>query len=149
MEVLTLFIKLILSALFAGILGYEREISQKPAGLRTLMLVGVGSCLFMLISIEAAEGNTKADPTRIAAQVVTGIGFLGAGAIIRAGGSVIGLTTAASIWLVAAIGLAVGAGMYLTAVIATILGFVILLVVERWFEERIGSKGRGKRKGDF
>jgi len=149
MEVLILAIKLALSALFAGILGYEREVSQKPAGLRTLMLVGVGSCLFMLISVEAAEGNANADPTRIAAQVVTGIGFLGAGAIIRAGGSVIGLTTAASIWLVAAIGLAVGAGMYLTAVIATALGFIILLIIERYFEERIGSKRSRRRKRDF
>jgi len=135
MEVLYSILKLFIATALAAVVGYEREVYRKPAGIRTMMLVGLGSCLFMVISAEAVKGVPGADPGRIAAQVVTGIGFLGAGTIIRAGGSVVGLTTAASIWLVAAVGLAVGAGLYGPAVVSTAMGFAILRVVERYFEK--------------
>jgi putative Mg2+ transporter-C (MgtC) family protein len=115
-----------LAALLGGAIGLERELREREAGLRTHLLVSVGAALFTLVSAYAwadwrfstAEGLVF-DPTRIAAQIVTGIGFLGAGAIIRQGLSVRGLTTAASLWLVAAIGMAAGAGWWQAATIAT------------------------------
>jgi putative Mg2+ transporter-C (MgtC) family protein len=117
-----------LAAALGGAIGVEREIREREAGLRTHMLVSVGAALFTLVSAYAwrdfhfsnASGVTF-DPTRIAAQVVTGVGFLGAGAIIRQGLSVRGLTTAATLWVVAAIGMATGAGYYSAATITTIL----------------------------
>lgn len=121
--------RLVLALLLSGLIGFEREAGGKPAGMRTHMLVGLGSALFMLISIDAPNffpGVKTVDPGRIAAQVVTGVGFLGAGTIIRAGGSIKGLTTAASIWSVSAIGLAVGAGYYAAAAIATALALAVL-----------------------
>jgi putative Mg2+ transporter-C (MgtC) family protein len=122
-----------LAAVLGGAIGAEREIREREAGLRTHMLVSVGSALFTLVSAYAwhdfqfsqASGITF-DPTRIAAQVVSGIGFLGAGAIIRQGLSVRGLTTAATLWVVAAIGMAAGAGYYSAATITTILVIVSL-----------------------
>jgi putative Mg2+ transporter-C (MgtC) family protein len=115
--------RLLLSALMGGAIGLEREISDQPAGFRTHILVALGACLFALVSaysfgafVGAEESpQFRYDPTRVAAQIVTGIGFLGAGAIIRYGMSVRGLTTAASLWVVAAIGTAVGLGGYLIA----------------------------------
>ena len=117
-----------LAAALGGAIGIEREIREREAGLRTHMLVSVGAALFTLVSAYAwrdfhfsnASGVTF-DPTRIAAQVVTGVGFLGAGAIIRQGLSVRGLTTAATLWVVAAIGMAAGAGYYSAATITTVL----------------------------
>ena len=111
--------RLLLAAALSAALGLEREIRHKPAGLRTNMLIGIGSFLFTIVSMQFAGGTGSAD--RIAAQVVTGIGFLGAGAIIREGISVRGLTTAASLWIVAAIGMASGAGYYWPAVAGTAL----------------------------
>ena len=119
-------IRLLVAAALTGAIGLERELRDRAAGLRTHMLVGVGSALFTIVSaygwsdfqFSTAEGVVF-DPTRIAAQIVTGIGFLGAGAIIRQGLSVRGLTTAAGLWVVAAIGMAVGAGYYSAALIAT------------------------------
>lgn len=122
-------VRLALALLLSGLIGFEREAGGKPAGMRTHMLVCMGSTLFMLISMNAPgffPGASTVDPGRIAAQVVTGVGFLGAGTIIRAGGSVRGLTTAASIWAVSAIGLAVGVGYYMAAVVATGLALVVL-----------------------
>jgi putative Mg2+ transporter-C (MgtC) family protein len=121
-------IKLIISAGLGGIIGLQRERAERPAGFRTHVLVCVGSTLIMLVSSEAFKGNPAVDPTRIAAGVVTGIGFLGAGTIIRQGSIVKGLTTAASIWVVSAIGLAVGIGYYLGAVITTIMVFLVLAI---------------------
>jgi len=121
-------IKLIISAVLGGIIGLQRERAERPAGFRTHVLVSVGSTLIMLISSEAFKGNPSVDPTRIAAQVVTGIGFLCAGTIIRQGSIIKGLTTAASIWVVSAIGLAVGVGYYYGAVITTILVFLVLAI---------------------
>ena len=125
--------RLALAALLGGLIGIERELREHDAGLRTHMLVSVGSALFTIVSaygfsefLGSGEATVRADPTRIAAQIVTGIGFLGAGAIIRMGVSVRGLTTAASLWVVAAIGLAAGAGYWSGAVITTGLVLVLL-----------------------
>jgi putative Mg2+ transporter-C (MgtC) family protein len=126
-------VRIILAGVLGGAIGAEREIREREAGLRTHMLVAVGAALFTIVSayawrdfqFSAASGVTF-DPTRIAAQVVTGIGFLGAGAIIRQGLSIRGLTTAASLWVVAAIGMASGAGYYSAAVITTVLVLVSL-----------------------
>lgn len=121
-------IRLVLAAVLGGAIGLERELREREAGLRTHMLVSVGAALFTLVSAYGfsefrygLETGITLDPTRIAAQIVTGIGFLGAGAIIRQGLSVRGLTTAATLWAVAAIGLASGAGYYSAAVIATVV----------------------------
>jgi len=129
------------AALLGGIIGLERQWERKPAGLRTHMLVSIGCSLFMLVSIYAPRllGSSLSDPTRIAAQIVTGIGFLGAGSIIQARGAVYGLTTAASIWTVAAIGMATGAGFYGGAVLGTFLAWVVLSLLDRW-EAEIGRR---------
>jgi putative Mg2+ transporter-C (MgtC) family protein len=111
-------LRLTVAAALGGSIGLERELRERQAGLRTHLVVCVGSALFTLVSAYAFV-SPKVDPTRIAAQIVSGIGFLGAGAIIRQGLSVRGLTTAATLWLVAAIGMASGAGYYDAAVIAT------------------------------
>jgi putative Mg2+ transporter-C (MgtC) family protein len=121
-------LRLLLAGLYGGAIGYERRQADKPAGLRTLSLVAIGAALFTLIS---AFGFGVGDPARVAAQIVTGIGFLGAGAILRSGTTVHGLTTAASIWLAAAVGMAVGAGMYIVSLIATVLAIVILHFLPR------------------
>ena len=135
-------------------IGWEREAHQKTAGLRTHLLVSLGCCLFMLISLQvtAVFGSQRADPGRIAAQVVTGIGFLGGGAILRGGGVVRGMTTAASIWSVAAIGMACGAG-YLPGALAGALGtYLVLTFVERWeqlaFQRRVPMTVRVRVRGD-
>ena len=133
-------IRLAVAAGLTGVIGLERELRDRAAGLRTHMLVGVGAALFTLVSAYgwgdfefSNRSGVVFDPTRIAAQIVTGIGFLGAGAIIRQGVAVRGLTTAASLWIVAAIGMAVGAGYYSAALIAT--GIVLVgLGPFRWLE---------------
>ncbi len=126
--------RLVISCILGGIIGYERESKSKSAGLRTNVLVCLGSCLIMILSQDlyaTVEGKTNADPARLAAQVVSGIGFLGAGAIMKEGLNVTGLTTAACLWVVAGVGLAVGAGNYLGAIATTALVFVILAVLAR------------------
>ena len=139
-------VRILLSALLSGFVGFEREIKDHSAGLRTHILVSVGATLFMLTSINIGFIYSHAgsvDPSRIASGVVTGIGFLGAGAIIRNGSSIRGLTTAASIWASAAIGLAVGVGMYLAA---TATAFVVLSVLRlSRGEEKSELKKRGKK----
>ena len=121
----TIFGKLLLSCVFGGLIGYEREARHKSVGLRTNILVCLGSCLVMMISVHIQDG-TSADAARIAAQVVSGIGFPGAGAIMKEGLSVTGLTTAACLWVVAGVGLAVGLGFYAGAIMTT--GFVFLVL---------------------
>jgi putative Mg2+ transporter-C (MgtC) family protein len=116
-------LRLALAGVLGGMIGLERELREREAGLRTHLLVAVGAALFTIVGAYGF-GGTRTDPTRIAAQVVTGIGFLGAGAIIRQGFSIRGLTTAATLWVVAAVGLAAGAGYYSAAVIST--GLVLL-----------------------
>jgi putative Mg2+ transporter-C (MgtC) family protein len=139
---LEIIIRLGLAVLLGGAIGYQREISEKPAGLRTHALVSLGSALVMIVSIdlEAKLGLTRADVTRIAAGVVTGIGFLGAGAIIRQGNIVRGLTTAASIWVVSGVGLAVGGGLYNAAVAATF--FVLITLIALKFVENAAVQTR-------
>lgn len=135
--------RLLLAATLGAAIGFERELRQKSAGLRTNILIAVGSALFTLMSIEMAEG-TGADPSRIAAQIVTGIGFLGAGAIMRTGSGVQGLTTAAIVWVNAAIGVAAGGGEYRLAVIGTGITMIVLLVlvpIERVIERFAIRKG--------
>lgn len=134
--------KLILATVLGGAVGIERELSNKPAGLRTNILICVGAALFTQLSIDIAQigftpdGRPYGDTTRIAAQIVSGIGFLGAGAILHAEGAIVGLTSAATVWVVAAIGAAVGAGAYIDAVGGTAL-IVIVLVGLRPLEKRL------------
>ncbi|MDE6264123.1 MAG: MgtC/SapB family protein [Paramuribaculum sp.] len=125
--------KLCLSMLLGCCVGVERKRKGQIAGIRTFALISMGATLAMLLSIYVPQeylGLKNGDPGRIAAQVITGIGFLGAGAIIQMKGSVRGLTTAASIWMVATIGMAVGVGMYLVSIVATSLILVVLLFIE-------------------
>lgn len=122
--------RLVTAALLGAILGLEREWKNKEAGLRTNILITIGSALFTLMSIELTDGKTG-DTSRVAAQIVTGIGFLGAGAIMRTNGGIQGLTTAATIWVNAAIGIAVGGGEYHLAFIATAVTLGVLLLLPR------------------
>ena len=140
MELDVIFEKLLLACILGGLIGYEREARHKSAGLRTNILVCLGSCLVMMISVDIGDGS-GVDAARIAAQVVSGIGFLGAGAIMKEGLSVTGLTTAACLWVVAGVGLAVGLGFYPGAVMTT--GFVALVL--RVF----GRVGSWMVKGDI
>lgn len=138
--------KLLLSMVLGSIVGYERKRKGQIAGVRTFSLIAMGSTLAMLLSIYVPQeylGLKNGDPSRIAAQVVSGIGFLGAGAIIQMKGSVRGLTTAAGIWMVAALGMAVGVGLYLVSIAATLLILFILMQLER-IEHRIslGNESR-------
>jgi putative Mg2+ transporter-C (MgtC) family protein len=132
-------LRLLLSLVAGGIIGLERSNKREYAGLRTHILICLGSTLLMLLSIWIPEqylGAKNGDPGRIAAQVVSGIGFLGAGSIIRLGNTIKGLTTAASLWFVAALGLAIGAGMYIPCAVAlglALFALVVLDPVERYF----------------
>jgi putative Mg2+ transporter-C (MgtC) family protein len=129
--------RLLLAAFLGGMIGLERELSGKPAGLRTNLLICVGAALLMEISINLSgsvnmgTSEIRSDPARIAAQIVSGIGFLGAGTIIQARGSIIGLTTAATIWVVAAIGMAVGGRFYVEAIGSSILVGAALVMLGR------------------
>lgn len=129
-------IKLLAAILVGGIIGAEREFRDKAAGFRTLILICVGSTLFTLFSFRM---NADGDPTRMAANIVTGIGFLGAGVILRNGGRITGLTTAATIWLAAALGVGIGGGFYTLVAVATVLIAVVLMVFprfERWIDDQ-------------
>jgi len=139
-------LRLALGFLAGGIIGLERSSRHQVAGLRTHILIATGATLLMLLSIyipQQFNPQRNSDPGRIAAQVVSGIGFLGAGAIIRLGNSIRGLTTAASLWFVAAVGLAIGAGMYLIAATAEILGITTLIFLHT-FERKIFPAERFK-----
>src|SRR5438477_2455557 len=131
-------IRLILAALLCGVIGLEREIRDKPAGLRTNILICVGSTLFMSLSTRVAQ-VLGGDPTRIAAQIISGIGFLGAGAVLHSHGFVLGLTTAATIWVVAGVGMALGSGMYLVALFATAMSLVTLVFLS-FIEDKIQGR---------
>lgn len=138
--------KLVLSLLLGSIVGFERKRKGQSAGVRTFALISMGATLAMILSIYVPQeylGLKNGDPGRIAAQVLSGIGFLGAGAIIQMKGSVRGLTTAAGIWMVATIGLAVGVGMYLLSFIATLLIMFILVILENVEHKiNVGSESR-------
>lgn len=147
-HIFVIIIRVLVTLVLAGLIGFEREIKNHSAGFRTHILVGIGSCLMMLLSLYGFEtildkyeaaGNIRFDPARIPSYVISGIGFLGAGTIIVYGGTVRGLTTAATIWTVAGVGLIVGSGMYATAVFATIvilLSLSILNKVEKQYISR-------------
>ncbi len=123
----SILLKLFLAILLAGLVGWQREKTKTPAGLRTHMLVALGSTIFTVISYELGL-ISPIDPTRLTAGIVTGVGFLGAGTIIHQSDSVRGLSTAASIWTVAAVGMAVGYGMYFLAIVGSILTLLILML---------------------
>ena len=148
-NLLLVFLSLILAVLFSGIIGFEREYHGHSAGLRTHILVAVGSALVMVISIYGFGGvNTDGtltvarDPARLAAQVVSGIGFLGAGAIIKTGTDIKGLTTATTLWLVMAIGLACGAGRFTFAFLCTMISLITLISLRKI--ENIANRKRPK-----
>lgn len=137
-----LLIRILLGTMLGAVIGFERDLHGRPAGLRTHSIVALASATFMVISTrftffqEYRPGQlVETDPSRIAASVVSGIGFLGAGAILRTGITIRGLTTAAGLWLVAAIGMAAGGGMYVVAVFVTVLGLAALTLLRR-FEDR-------------
>lgn len=137
---LQLMIRLLLAAALGAVIGIEREYRQKAAGLRTNILIALGSALFTTISLEMVPAGV--DPSRVAAQIVTGVGFLGGGAILRSGRSIHGMTTAATIWVNAAVGMAVGAGFFAMAAVATAItlaALALLLPVEAYLERRAAS----------
>ena len=152
-------VRLLLAAVLGGAIGVEREIHDHPAGIRTHMLVSLGSAIFTLLGIigftqvQGASGIVvPVDPTRIAAQVVSGIGFIGAGTIIQARGGVKGLTTAASLWAVAGVGMAAGAGLYGVAVSGTVLMLVVLFLfdpIEKWARVRLGLPRRDANQANM
>jgi putative Mg2+ transporter-C (MgtC) family protein len=127
---LELGLRLTLGLVLGAIIGFERELHRQPAGFRTHSLVALGAALFTIVSAHAFVGPLV-DPTRIAAQIVSGIGFIGAGTILQHRGSIRGLTTAASLWSVAAIGTAAGAGLHVMAVVGTVLILVVLALLDR------------------
>jgi putative Mg2+ transporter-C (MgtC) family protein len=120
---LELVTRLIAAFALGGVLGYEREQVDKPAGLRTHILVSLGSCLFTILSMTAFPGG---DPARVASYIVAGIGFIGAGTIIQTKERVAGITTAASLWVTSSIGMALGAGYYILAIITTAIAYITL-----------------------
>lgn len=125
--------RILLATVLGGVIGFERETSQKPAGLRTHMLVAMGTAAFTLASIYGFDGGPTRDPSRVAAQIVSGIGFLGAGTIFRSGSEVRGLTSAATVWLSAALGMLAGVGMYWLAIFTTLTaGFVLRFLHDRF-----------------
>lgn len=141
-------LQLLVAALLGGAIGLEREYWRKAAGLRTHMLVSLGACLFTILSREAFNsfiGKTSYDPSRIAANVIVGIGFIGAGVIIQAKGKVRGVTTAAGIWLAAAIGMAIGCDFYTIALFTTLIA-VIILFIARGYERRFRKLVKNKKE---
>lgn len=126
-------VPLLLAAFLSMVIGLDRERRQRPAGLRTHMLVGVGACLFTILSLHMFPGSETA---RVAAQIVVGVGFLGAGTIIKSRSDVHDLTTAASIWVTAAVGMAAGSGAWFLALVAALLIWVVLAVIRRFEPEK-------------
>ena len=136
--------RLAVGLVLGAVIGFERELHRQPAGFRTHSLVALGAALFTIISAYGVAGSTV-DPTRIAAQIVSGIGFIGAGTILQHRGNVRGLTTAASLWAVAAIGMAAGDGLLALALIGTLLILVVLALldsVENFVRRRLGLEAR-------
>ena len=138
-------LRLVVALVLGAVIGWERELQRMPAGFRTHALVALGSAIFTVVSSSAFTGPLS-DPTRIAAQIVSGVGFLGGGAILHYRGTVRGLTTAASLWAVAAVGMAAGAGLLLMATISTVLVIVALEVFQRL--ERVATRRLRIRPSD-
>lgn len=126
--------QLLLAGLLGGIIGLDRERKQRDAGLRTHTLVGIGACLFTVLSILAFPGS---DPGRVASQILPGIGFLGAGTVLKYGRNIHGLTTAASIWITAAVGMAVGVGAWFLAICGTLLIWFVLAIIRRFEDDKL------------
>lgn len=141
LPILTIALKLLVAIVCGGAIGFERELSRKAAGLRTNVLICMGAALFMIVSRHISGGEPYTDPARLVAQVVAGIGFLGAGVILQSRGSVTGLTTAATIFVVGAVGITIGEGMFGVALLTTGL-IIIVLVVLRRVERRIIRRQR-------
>lgn len=142
-----MFFKLLLAAIIGGFIGYERQNSNRPAGLRTHILVCIGSALVMITSeyiFEIYKGAANLDPARLGAQVISGIGFLGAGTILRDGSTVKGLTTAAGLWAVSCIGIAIGIGFYFGGICAAFLVYITLLLSKDW-EVNFDSKNNSRK----
>lgn len=140
--------RVFLAFVLGGLVGFERERTQRPAGLRTHMLVAAGSACFTVASIYGFQGmGVDSDPARLAAQIITGIGFLGAGAIFRTGDTVKGITTASSIWITASIGILIGAGMVYLAIFTTAMTWFVLFVVKS-IEMRLERKRSMVRNGE-
>ncbi len=139
-------LRLVLSVVLSGFVGLERQLHRRTAGLRTHILVSLGSCLIMLTSLyvfDIYKNVASIDPARIAARVITGVGFLGAGAIINERGGIKGLTTAASLWISSGLGLAVGCGFYFAAAVATVLTLIVLFFL-RYVEGVLIKAGQNK-----
>jgi putative Mg2+ transporter-C (MgtC) family protein len=136
MDWVEILVQIVVAAGLGAAVGFERELSAQPAGLRTHMLVSLGAALFTIAGSQFTDG----DPTRVAAQVVTGIGFLGGGAILREGMSIRGLTTAASLWVAAALGLAIGLRSYLAGVAAMVLTVIVLAAIKKVEEELLPQR---------
>jgi putative Mg2+ transporter-C (MgtC) family protein len=134
-------LKLILAMVCGGAIGFERELNRKPAGLRTNVLICFGAALYMIVSRHISGGAAYTDPARLAAQVVAGIGFIGAGVILQARGSISGLTTAATIFVVGAVGIAIGEGLFAIAIFSTVL-VILVLVLLRKLERAVVNKRR-------
>lgn len=133
-------LRLFLAAVLGGVIGFERELNEKAAGFRTHILVSTGSCLIMITSMhlfDIYQGIANVDPTRMAAHVISGIGFLGAGTIIRSRASVLGLTTAASLWSTAGLGVGVGCGLYSVCIGATFLILLSLTTLNKFLDKTI------------
>ena len=139
--------KILLSIFCGSLIGLERELKDKPAGMRTYMLISIGATMFTMIGVYFAEQwqGGSADPLRVAAQIVTGVGFLGAGTIMFARGRISGLTSAAAIWMSAAIGMSIGVGFLIFSVIVTLLAVVSLVFLGR-IESTLGIKGKKRYK---
>ncbi|WP_175637990.1 MgtC/SapB family protein [Metabacillus schmidteae] len=146
----TMFFRILIAAILCGIIGLEREFKSHPAGFRTHLLVGIGSCLMMILSLYGFEDyltiNSQFDPSRIPSYVISGIGFLGGGTILVKGATVRGLTTAASIWIVAGLGLIIGSGMYILASFTTIIVLMCLIFLNKLEEYMEVKKTRRKMK---
>ena len=146
-DIATITIKILLAVVLSSFIGVEREFRQKVAGLRTHILVGVGSTLIVLTSLyifDIYKEVTIVDPTRMITGIVTGIGFLCAGTIIRAGNQISGLTTAATLWIVSGVGIAVGAGHYSAAIVVSVIVFIVLVGV-RSIEYKISRRVQNER----
>ncbi|MEP6774506.1 MAG: MgtC/SapB family protein [Chloroflexota bacterium] len=140
--------RVFIAFVLGGLVGFERERTQRPAGLRTHMLVAAGAACFTVASIYGFQGlGVNSDPARLAAQIITGIGFLGAGAIFRTGDTVKGITTASSIWITASIGILIGAGMIYLAIFTTVMTWFVLFVLKS-IEVRLERKRRVVRDGE-
>lgn len=134
---LTIALQVILAGILSGLIGMDRERRGHDAGLRTHMLVGMGSCLFTGLSVLAFPGG---DPGRVASQILPGLGFLGAGAILKQGANIQGLTTAASMWVTAAVGMGIGTGAWFAAICATLIVWFTLVIVQRMKPDDVNNK---------